>query len=492
MAIKAYPYGEGTAASTGDWSNAICDDDTPINTWVRFTLKDDAGGYHPGPYYPLLGGDSPGEYRYSNDGSDLGAGPWGGTVNVGSVPTVGRDVWVQKRSWARAQVLLPQSGIVAGGATVVDIGLVRSTGKGDGDTATIGAWVGISATSTGLGSDALAALGVLGAIPLGALVDTGVGTDTATLNNALNLGALLDTGAGADFAVLATLTDLGGLTSTGKAGAFATLGKLLEPPALSSMTAGDGQFTVTVGSVSGATSYDLRYKTSAGSTWTTVTGVGTGTETVTGLTNGTAYDVQARANNADGNGAWSATTNVTPVAAAQPLTLKIGGTAEGATASGVLTTGSTTQQILEFGPDGRGPEDMTGQPYARLYKKAGTNWSHICSNVRFTNDNVGLILESRNLAVSAQSLSSGDVLCLCLGVEGGIPPDRTDSTSHPRGVGVYAYEYTLTEAVSFGAHNVPVRLYCNNHWDDNEGDFFTQTAMGGSTYGAANVTITRS
>lgn len=61
------------------------------------------------------------------------------------------------------------------------------------------------------------------------------------------------------------------------------------------------------------TSYDLRHSVAASAVWTTLTGV-TSPRTITTLTNGTSYEVQVRANNAIGAGAWSPSGTGTPVA----------------------------------------------------------------------------------------------------------------------------------------------------------------------------------
>ena len=55
------------------------------------------------------------------------------------------------------------------------------------------------------------------------------------------------------------------------------------------------------------TDYDVQYRLSGVSTWTSHSFTGTGTSTtLTGLTKGKSYEVQVRAVNAEGNGAWSA------------------------------------------------------------------------------------------------------------------------------------------------------------------------------------------
>ncbi len=95
-------------------------------------------------------------------------------------------------------------------------------------------------------------------------------------------------------------------------------------PTIDSVTAGDTALTVAwtaPAGETGITAYDVRHiETSADETddtkWTVVDNAwtsGTLQYTITGLTNGTEYDVQARAVDKDDvDGAWSATTSATP------------------------------------------------------------------------------------------------------------------------------------------------------------------------------------
>ncbi|WP_420444423.1 fibronectin type III domain-containing protein [Candidatus Poriferisodalis sp.] len=98
-------------------------------------------------------------------------------------------------------------------------------------------------------------------------------------------------------------------------------------PAIESLTVGDQALTVawTAPASNGGSdiaSYDLRYihsdsDDSDDANWTVeisvwTTGAGALEFTLSGLTNGTSYDVQARAVNDDGSGAWSATVTATP------------------------------------------------------------------------------------------------------------------------------------------------------------------------------------
>lgn len=115
-------------------------------------------------------------------------------------------------------------------------------------------------------------------------------------------------------AVNAALTALDGRVATLEAGS---------PVAPSAFTV--GQWTVTATGASGAISINLtalpsnggsaitalEYRVGAGAA-AALSGTGTGARTVTGLTNGVAVDIQVRAVNTIGNGAWSDTKSVTP------------------------------------------------------------------------------------------------------------------------------------------------------------------------------------
>lgn len=296
MAIK--PYVSGSVPENihvGDVG------DDGLSAPLNVTIKADATEQHVDAYTPEIAVKS-GEpdyrdrFRGSLDGETWSE--WGTLPTIQPVTDTGTVMAIQGRwvtgdpATARAaSLVLPQTGItiVEGG----ELPPIVDTGEGT-DTGTV---------------DAVR--------PLPDATDSGEGTDTAVLDSAgdPSLPVISDTGEGSDDATLTKVAAIVGVTDDGEGADTAALETLLPPPALTSMTAGDASFTVTVGSVSGASSYDLRWKTSAGSTWTERANVGTGTETVTGLTNGTAYDVQARTNNAAGNGAWSATVNVTPVAA---------------------------------------------------------------------------------------------------------------------------------------------------------------------------------
>lgn len=97
--------------------------------------------------------------------------------------------------------------------------------------------------------------------------------------------------------------------------AAATVPGMMSVPTLA---AGDKSIGVTRASDpstggSAITSYDLRYSTDQ-TNWTVVS-MNSNPQTISGLTNGTPEYVQTRANNAIGNGLWSASASATPAAA---------------------------------------------------------------------------------------------------------------------------------------------------------------------------------
>ena len=95
------------------------------------------------------------------------------------------------------------------------------------------------------------------------------------------------------------------------------------------VSGGDAKVTITWNEVSGATSYNIYYGTSAGvtkSSGTKVAGV-TAPQEITGLTNGQAYFFVVTAENASGEGVVSSEKSVTPAAAPQAPGSPTGATA---------------------------------------------------------------------------------------------------------------------------------------------------------------------
>ena len=147
------------------------------------------------------------------------------------------------------------------------------------------------------------------------------------------------------------------------------------PPAL---TAGDGQLGVrwTAPSDNGAAidDYDVRYRPSGGS-WTelsdTVKSTAT-SATITGLTNGTAYEVQVRAGNSVGDGAWSASASGTPEASAS---------APSAPPAPTLTAGDGRLGVRWTAPSDNG---AAIDDYDVQYRPAGGSWTELPDGVKST------------------------------------------------------------------------------------------------------------
>ena len=102
---------------------------------------------------------------------------------------------------------------------------------------------------------------------------------------------------------------------------------------------------------SSITDYDVQYKETLVTGWTDLQHTGTvRSASITGLTNGTSYDVQVRASNADATGPWSATSVETPA--------NLGG--PGAPAPPTLTSGDQQISVAWLEPSDNGGSAIDG------------------------------------------------------------------------------------------------------------------------------------
>jgi alpha-tubulin suppressor-like RCC1 family protein len=75
----------------------------------------------------------------------------------------------------------------------------------------------------------------------------------------------------------------------------------------------DTQIPVSWTAVAGATTYTVQYRVQGAGSWTARSAVAGTSDTITGLTNGTTYEVQVKATNGAGDSAWSPGTPLTAV-----------------------------------------------------------------------------------------------------------------------------------------------------------------------------------
>ena len=95
-------------------------------------------------------------------------------------------------------------------------------------------------------------------------------------------------------------------------------------PTITGITSGNQQLSVafTAGATGGSALTNYKFSTDGGSNWTAVSPASTSSPVViTGLTNGTVYNVQIRAVNAVGDGAATGSTQGTPTAGTLPVSL---------------------------------------------------------------------------------------------------------------------------------------------------------------------------
>ena len=119
-------------------------------------------------------------------------------------------------------------------------------------------------------------------------------------------------------------------------------------PAITGITAGNGQLSVAFTAPSsngGASITNYEYSTDGGTNWTTPSPAVTSSPLlITGLANGTPYDVQVRAVNAAGGGAATATVSGTPLAPSSP-TISV---SPATFASALTTTYGTASSTANF------------------------------------------------------------------------------------------------------------------------------------------------
>ena len=104
--------------------------------------------------------------------------------------------------------------------------------------------------------------------------------------------------------------------------------------------------------------YDVQYKLSGANSWTSQSFTGTGTSTTIGsLTEGKSYEVQVRAVNAEGNGAWSASGSA--ITDANAVSRSIAENSAAGTAIGAAVTASNTTYDYSHALSGTNASDFT-------------------------------------------------------------------------------------------------------------------------------------
>ena len=124
-----------------------------------------------------------------------------------------------------------------------------------------------------------------------------------------------------------------GSSSYSTSTSFTTLVSCGTPTGLTSSGITNTSATVSWTAVPGAVSYNLQWKPSSSSTWTTVNGIATTSNDLTGLTDGTTYQFQVQTVCSAGSSSYSTSTSF--------ATLVSCGTPTDLTSSGITTTSAT-------------------------------------------------------------------------------------------------------------------------------------------------------
>ena len=125
---------------------------------------------------------------------------------------------------------------------------------------------------------------------------------------------------GTSYSFTATATNISGTSAPSLGSNSVTPAAAPDAPTSLDATPGDGSASIafTLGSDNGAAITNIDYSTDDGATWRTRLGPATSPLAITGLTNGTTYQVKLRAINSVGNGSASSAVSVTPAATPTP------------------------------------------------------------------------------------------------------------------------------------------------------------------------------
>ncbi len=177
-------------------------------------------------------------------------------------------------------------------------------------------------------------------------------------------------------------------------------------PAAPTLEAGNEQLTVTWTAPtdtggSAISSYHLRYREDGKGSWTEITSGITGTNhVISGLTNGSSYEVQVRAVNASGeSGAWSESASATPTAI--PTTTP---TVPAAPTAPTLEAGNASLRVTWTAPDDGGSA-ITGY-HLRHSADGGTSWTEMSSGITGTSSTIAGLTNGTSYHVQVRAVNA--------------------------------------------------------------------------------------
>jgi hypothetical protein len=216
-------------------------------------------------------------------------------------------------------------------------------------------------------------------------------TDT-TSQTSLHITGLT-AGSSYEFKVLSAIA-AGGLTGFSQVYSFATSNSSCgEPVNLTTTTVNTSGATLTWDNVSGALSYNVRYRLAGASTWQSVSAI-SNSATIAGLTPDNAYDFQVQSICSSGNGSFSATatfiTDANPPSASIPVPDHIVVVIMENKAYSQIFGGSLTPRINALGADPKSA--VFTESYGKTHPSQ-PNYLHIFSGTNQGISNNGLITQ---------------------------------------------------------------------------------------------------
>ena len=294
---------------------------------------------------------------------------WATFINVSSVSVGGASATFNVLDHNTMSITIP-NGLSSGSK---DITVTNISGAGTKSAAlTLASGVsapGTPGTPTAVSGNASATVTIAapssGGTPVTYTVTASPGGGTCTVTVPATSCSVTGLTNGTSYTFASTATNTGGTSSSSVSSASVTPATVAGAPTIGSITAGNQQLSVPFTAPSsngGAAISNYKYSTDDGSTWSSA-GSTSSPIVITGLTNGTSYNVKLRAVNSAGDGTASSAVSATPVA---PVSVP------GAPSIGSITAGDQQLSVPFTAPSSNGGASITNYKYST---DDGSTWN---------------------------------------------------------------------------------------------------------------------
>ncbi len=262
------------------------------------------------------------------------------------------------------------------------------------------------------------------------------------------------------------------------AATFTTTGSCGTPASMASSSVTTNSATISWGAVSGATTYNLQYKTSSGSTWTTVSTSST-SYGLTGLAAGTTYNCQVQSVCSSGSSAYTSVGSFTTLTGCGTPASMVSSsvTTNSATISWGAVSGATTYNLQYKTSSGSTwtTVSTSSTSYGLTGLASGTTYNcqvqSVCSSGSSAYTGVGSFTTTSSAGcgiatgLAVNSLTTNSAILVWLAVTGGLNYNlqyKASTASTWTTVAVTGIAYTCTGLTPGTTYNFQVQSNCSS------------------------------